>query len=47
MFATNIESIKTLKYHILFKKALDFPIVYSKCGHEYKKIFINKIQLRY
>ena len=23
----------------IYKKALDLSIVYSKCGHEYKKIF--------
>ena len=39
MFATNIENLKTLKYHIFKKKTLDLPINYSKCGHEYKKIF--------
>ena len=40
MFATNIENLKKLKYHIFKKKyTLSLPIVYSKCGHEYEKIF--------
>ena len=40
MFATNIENLKKLKYHIFKKKhTLNLPIVYSKCGHEYEKIF--------
>ena len=44
MFAINIENLKELKY-IYFKKTLSLPIVYSKCGHEYKKsIEILKIQ---
>ena len=38
MFATNIENFKKLNYHI-FKKILSPSIVYSKCGHEYEKIF--------
>ena len=40
MFAINIENFKRLKYHIFFlKKTLNLSIVYSKCGHEYEKIF--------
>ena len=38
MFAINIENQKKLKYHI-FKKKLCLSIVYSKCGHEYGKLF--------
>ena len=38
MFAINIENLKNLKHHISLKKTLDLSIVYSKCGHEYKKI---------
>ena len=37
MFAINIENLKILKYHIFLKKTLGISIVYSKCGHEYKK----------
>ena len=36
MLAINIEN---LKYYIFLKKTLNLSIVYSKCGHEYKKIF--------
>ena len=39
MFAINIENLKSLKYHMFFKKILDLSVVYSKSGHEYKKIF--------
>ena len=28
-----------LKYHIFLKKTSGLSIVYSKCGHEYGKIF--------
>ena len=39
MFAINIENLKKkLKYHIL-KKKISLSILYSKCGHEYEKIF--------
>ena len=38
MFAINIENFKKLKYHI-FLEALYLSIIYSKCGHEYEKIF--------
>ena len=30
---------KNLKISYIFKKFLGLSIVYSKCGHEYKKIF--------
>ena len=30
---------KKLKYHKFFKKTWILSIVYSKCGHEYYKIF--------
>ena len=33
---------KRPKVSHIFKKPLDLPIVYSKCGHEYKKIFNKK-----
>ena len=39
IFTINIESLKTLKYHIFLNKMLNLSVVYSKCGHEYKKIF--------
>ena len=40
MFAINIENVKKLKlFCICFKKSLSLSIVYSKCGHEYEKIF--------
>ena len=39
MFAINIKNLKTLKYYILKKKTLDLFFAYSKCGHEYKKLF--------
>ena len=38
MFAINIENLKKLNYHILFKKTLCLSIVYSKCGHKYERI---------
>ena len=38
MFAINIENLNSLKYHV-FKKKTNLSIVYSKHGHEYKKIF--------
>ena len=31
--------IKNLKISYIFKETLVLSIVYSKCGHEYKKIF--------
>ena len=46
MFAINIKNPKKLKYHI-FQKTLRFSIVYSKCGHEYKKYLKKKNQLKY
>ena len=39
MFAINIENLKKLKYHIFLKKALSISVVYSKCEHEYEKMF--------
>ena len=30
---------KDPKVSYIFKRTLDLSIVYSKCGHEYKKIF--------
>ena len=41
----NRKSKKT-KISYIFKKTLSLSIVYSKCGHEYKKIKKN-IQLKY
>ena len=41
-FPINIENFKKIKYHIFFKKTINLPIVYSKCGHEYEKIFKEK-----
>ena len=42
MLAINIENLKKLKYHTFLKKTLSLSIVYSKCGHEYQKIFKEK-----
>ena len=42
MFAISIENLKNLKHHIFSKKTLCLSIVYSKCGHEYEKIFKEK-----
>ena len=40
MFAISIENLKiTKKSYIKKKNTLTFSIVYSKCGHEYEKIF--------
>ena len=40
MFVINIEnSRKKTKVSYIFKKKLSLSIVYSKCGHEYQKIF--------
>ena len=33
---------KKLKNYIFKKKTLSLSIVYSKCGHEYEKIFKEK-----
>ena len=41
MFTINIENLKKLK-HYAFKKTLSLSVVYSKCGHKYKKIFKGK-----
>ena len=35
----NYRKLKNPKLSSIFKKALDLPIVYSKCGHKYQKIF--------
>ena len=42
MFAINIENLKKLKHYAFKKKTLSLSIVYSKCGHKYKKIFKGK-----
>ena len=42
MFEVNIENLKKIKCHILFKKTISLSIVYivySNFGHEYEKIF--------
>ena len=39
MFATNTENLKKAKISYIFIKTFSLSIVYSKCGHEYKKIF--------
>ena len=39
MFEINIEILKKLKYHMFFKNTLSLPIVYSKCGRAYEKMF--------
>ena len=39
MFAISIENLKKTKTSYTFQKTLSLSIVYSKCGHEYKKIF--------
>ena len=38
MFAINIEKFKNPKISYILKQTLGLSIVYSKCGHEYKKI---------
>ena len=38
LFAVNIESLKTLKYPIFFKKKVAVSIICYKCGNEDKKI---------
>ena len=43
MCTINIENLKKLKYHIFSKKSLS--IVYSKCGHEYEKIFKEEVSI--
>ena len=42
IFAINIENLKTLKYHTFKKETLGLTILYSNCGHEYKRIFNEK-----
>ena len=39
MFAVDIENLKKTKISYTFRKTLNHSIVYSKCGHEYEKIF--------
>ena len=39
MVAINKENLKNLKSCIFKKKTLLLSFVYSKCGHEYEKIF--------
>ena len=46
MFPINTGNLETLKYHIFFKKILGLSTVYSKHGHDYKKI-VKKSQLKY
>ena len=38
MFAIDIGDSITLKYH-MFSEKKSLPIGYSKCGHEYEKMF--------
>ena len=46
MLVINIEHLK-IKNIYLKKTTLSHPIVYSKCGHEYKKYLKKKNQLKY
>ena len=39
MFLINIKILKKKHISYIFQKPLSLSIVYSKCGHEYKKIF--------
>ena len=39
MFAKNIKNLKKTKISYIFTKISGLSIVYSKCLHEYKKIF--------
>ena len=39
MFASSIKNLETLKYPIFKKKTLSLSVVYSKCVHEYEKLF--------
>ena len=41
------KSKKTKILYIFLKKTLSLSIVYSKCGHEYKKYLKKKAQLKY
>ena len=38
-FCNKYRKFKNPKISYFLKKSLDLSIVYSKCGHEYKKIF--------
>ena len=40
MFAVSTENLKALKYHTF--ENLGLPIVYTNCGHEYKKYLKKK-----
>ena len=35
----NYRKFKTVKISYIFKETLSLSIAYSKCSHEYKKIF--------
>ena len=39
MFSISMENFKPPKISYVFKNTLSLSIVYSKCGHEYEKIF--------
>ena len=39
MFAIDTENLKRTKILYTFRKTLSLFIVYSKCGHEYEKLF--------
>ena len=39
MFVINMKNWKKKHISYIFQKPLSLSIVYSKCGHEYKKIF--------
>ena len=42
------KNFKNPKTSYIFEKTLDLSIVYSKCVHEYKKIYLKKkIQFKY
>ena len=47
MFAINIVNLKTLKYHVFFKKILVISLGYGQCGREYKKHLKKKNHLKY
>ena len=39
MFAVNIKKTSKSKILYIFKKTWSLSTIYSKCGHEYEKIF--------
>ena len=43
----NIEKLKKNKILYILKIALILSVVYSKCGHEFKKILKKKNQLKH